>query len=198
MTAVVSQGNSKLGKLPNVSLVPGRDCTNCKACISTCYALKAYRAWPTVKANWGANSDLLRSDPDKYFADVRAYLERAQPTLFRIHVAGDFVSLEHVLEWILVALDFPGTRFLAFTKSFDYLPDSPAELPDNLSVVVSLFPSMALPAHLESYPIAFAGELTDYATPRATDAIDCPGNCETCGVCWSLGKKGLDVSFPFH
>ena len=141
--SVVSPGNSKLGKLPNVSLVPGRDCRNCKACIGTCYAMKAYKAWPSVKANWTENSDLLRTDPDAYFTEVRAYLTRTSPVLFRIHVAGDFVSLDHILDWVLVAQDYPSVRFLAFTKSFDLLPD-PTELPRNLSVVVSLFPGMEL------------------------------------------------------
>ena len=196
---VVSPGNSKLGKLPNVSLVPVRDCTNCKACAKECYALKALKAWPSVKQSWTTNSDLLRADPDKYFREVAFYLAKHSPRFFRIHVAGDFISRRHLAGWLRIARAFPNTRFLAFTKSFAFLP-AHKSLPDNVSLVVSLFPSMKAPRHA-GYSIAYAGDPMDYKgrhRARALAAIDCPGNCENCGACWSLARHVLDVVFPMH
>lgn len=192
----ISSGNSKLPGIPNVSGVPGRDCRNCSSCLSVCYAQKAYKAWPSVTKAWDDNSELLRSNPARYFSEVCDYLDKHKPRWFRIHVAGDFISPEHVDQWILVALEYPDTRFLAFTKSFDCLP-SQACFPPNLQIVLSIFPDMALPKH-KGYAIAFAGEASEYTDPRAERALECPGLCSTCGACWSLSQKGIDVRFSLH
>jgi len=196
---IVSPGNSKLGRLPNVSLIPGKDCTNCSKCATSCYALKAFRAYPSVNKSWTDNSETLRNNPAEYFAEVRAYLSRHTPVLFRIHVAGDFITQEHLDQWLEIAKEFPSTRFLAFTKSFAFLPLHSA-LPENMSLVVSMWPGMKAPAR-KGYAIAYAGDAADYQgshNKRAAAAVDCPGNCDTCGICWSLAKKGQDVIFPFH
>jgi len=161
--------------------------------------LKAFRAYPSVSKSWNDNSETLRNNPTRYFAEVRAYLFKHNPVLFRIHVAGDFISQDHLDQWLEIAKEFPGTRFLAFTKSFEFLPVH-STLPKNMSLVVSMWPGMEAPTR-KGYAIAYAGQAADYQgnhNKRAAAAVDCPGNCDTCGICWSLAQKNLDVLFPFH
>lgn len=46
MTEVkISRGNSKLGGIPNISLIPVKDCANCDARKNTCYALKSWKQY---------------------------------------------------------------------------------------------------------------------------------------------------------
>ena len=194
-------------KVPNNSLLMGRDCgPGSKHCIGSCYAVKAFKAYPSVKISWQGNSELLRTKPEEYFGAICNYLTRAQPAMYRIHVSGDFISKAHFGRWVQIAERYPGTSFLAFTKSYRYLPADSNTLPSNFQPVLSLFRSMVgtpedIPAHLlDSYPLAFAGGRWEYWDTdywfRARDAIDCTGICSAkeCSLCW----RGFDVHFPIH
>lgn len=193
----ISPGNMKMPGIPGTSIRPVADCVNCSECASVCYAMKAYRAYPSARNAWKQNSTLLRYDMASYFEQLASWLDRKQPTWFRIHVAGDFISAEHVDNWVLIAELFPNTRFLAFSKAFQFLPAT-ASFPSNLQIVLSLFPDMGVPDHA-GYARAYAGELENYPTDRrCAKALHCPGNCATCGVCWSLSQRGLDVRFSLH
>ena len=65
----ISLANSKLGKIPNISGVPVKDCINCKECRKDCYALKAYNQYPAVRKAWLSNSKLIRHNLDKAYKD---------------------------------------------------------------------------------------------------------------------------------
>jgi len=41
MKVKISIGNTKMGKIPSVSLPPIKSCGNCKDCASKCYANRA-------------------------------------------------------------------------------------------------------------------------------------------------------------
>ncbi len=192
----ISKGNSKVGNIPNFSIRPVSDCTNCKTCSKTCYALKAWKQYPNVRKAWTTNSQNAHKGN---LSEVREYLEKHNPEYFRIHVAGDFFSREYWNAWLDIVTDFPSVKFLAFTKSFDSVRGS--AIPSNLSLVQSAFPGMHESQFRTDQPIAFAGDAGNYAPwmeSRCKNAIECPGNCETCGACWSLAQKGLDVHFNLH
>src|SRR5210317_1681177 len=92
----ISPKNSKLGKIPNVSTIPVKDCGDCDHCRSDCYALKAWRQYPAVRKAWGNNSKAFRQDSAAAVAQVTDYLLKKKPRFFRIHVAGDFLDQTHV------------------------------------------------------------------------------------------------------
>jgi ferredoxin len=195
MTIRISDGNSKLGSIPNFSLRPILDCPNCTACAKDCYAIKAFRMYPAVKLAWSANAKAIRQS-DAWIADAEAYLAKHKPAFFRIHVAGDFVSAKYFLQWVEIAKRFPAVRFLAFTKAFDQTKG--VKLPANFQLINSAFPGMTMPT---SKPIAFAGEPAEYTgalRKRAERALVCPGVCDACGACWSLSQSKRDVRFPIH
>lgn len=198
MKTKISAGNNKLGTIANISLTPGRTCSTeaCKTCLTGgCYAMKSYRMYKNVRACWDNNTDLalnaldvMESDLMKYFSSMNA------PRFFRIHVAGDFVTREYAEMWARVAAANPSTNFLAFTKQWNVIRG--IEFPANVSIVLSSWPGTVIPEDLrELYSVAW---LDDGSEEIPENAIECPGNCANCGVCWSLAKMHMDVKFAKH
>jgi hypothetical protein len=198
MQTKISAGNNKLGTIANISLTPGRTCSAeaCKTCLTGgCYAMKSYRMYKNVRTAWDANTNLALTALDVMEADLMASFGAVTaPRFFRIHVGGDFVSREYAAMWARVASANPNTNFLAFTKQWDMVRG--IEFPANFSLVLSSWPGTEIPADLrELYSVAW---LDDGSEDVPEDAIECPGNCATCGVCWSLAKRHLDVKFAKH
>lgn len=192
MTIKISPGNDKLGTaIPNVSLIPIKDCANCDYCRKDCYALKPWRRYKQTRASWTNNSQQFRADPFEAARDVIAQLNRKKklPRFFRIHVAGDFLNQEHVMCWARVAHMFPGIKFLAFTKrhNLDF-----AAMPKNVTVIFSQWPGMPDKTP-KGFNRAWMQDGTETRIPE--DALECPGNCESCGACWGIDR---DVWFHKH
>lgn len=201
MNIKISRGNSKLGEIPNISLIPVKDCANCESCKDSCYALKAWKMYPRTRAAWRINSRAFRDDLQQAMSEVlKWFMDKSHntPRFFRVHVAGDFLSQQHVNFWMLVADTIPGVKFLAFTKRHDLLY---RQAPANLQVVLSMFPGMPEPRGFSTWlPRAWVSE--DKAGNKESrvpsDAIECPGHCDSCAMCWHLKDLGRDVVFPFH
>lgn len=197
----ISPGNTKLGTIPNVSLIPVADCGNCDSCKDSCYALKAWKMYPEVRKMWRGNSKAFRENSFIAIQDVQDYFisrKKNLPRFFRIHVGGDFLGQTHVDAWCALARTWKEVKFLAFTKMhhLDY-----SRVPENMQVVLSMFPTMEEPqAGNSQMPKAWvmkdrAGNLE---TRVPDGAIECPGNCETCAMCWHLGTLKRDVVFDLH
>lgn len=198
MITHISKGNIKVGTIPNISLTPGRTCSPeaCKTCLTGgCYAMKSYRQYPAVRRAWDENTAQAVDNPAGMEADLMAYFGRLNaPRFFRVHVGGDFVTREYAAMWARVAAANPGTCFLAFTKQWEMVRG--VNFPENFSLVLSSWPGTTIPADLRArYSVAW---LDDGGEEIPADAIECPGNCSNCGVCWSLAKRGLDVKFKKH
>lgn len=66
MQVKISQGNSKMGSIPSVSLPAGVTCRSDCECNKKCYAKRLERLRPSVKAAYQSNLDLLNSNRDTY------------------------------------------------------------------------------------------------------------------------------------
>lgn len=200
-TVKISPGNRKLGTIPNVSLIPVADCGNCEACKSSCYALKAWKMYPATRAMWRNNSKEFREAPFTAMLSVHEYFQGKKmnlPRFFRIHVGGDFLNQNHVLAWCSLARTWVDVKFLAFTK-MHHLDYSMA--PANMQVVLSMFPLMEEPqAGNSSLPKAWVmkDKEGNIESRVPGNAIECPGNCESCAMCWNLNTLDRDVVFDFH
>ena len=190
MKVKIASGNSKLGKIPNVSIIPVKDCGNCESCKKDCYALKAWKQYPSTRAAWSHNSALFRANPAQACQDVADYCQTKKPRFFRWNVAGDILGQAHLDGIKRTAKDCPETKFLIFTKMHGL---KYGKLPPNLKVVFSMFPSMAKPRGNVSR--AWYQDGTEKRIP--TTAIECTGFCEACGMCWGL-PGGQDVYFIAH
>ena len=190
-TVKISEGNSKTGKISSVSMTPVKSCGNCGSCKSKCYVLKYYKQYPNVRKAYDSNYELAMNYRAKYFIQIAQYLRKKGPKYFRFHISGDILDQMYLNSMISTAKNYPKTRFLCFTKmhSLEF-----KNMPDNLTVVLSMFPSMDKPKH--RLPIAWYQDNTESRVPE--NAIHCPGNCETCGMCWELPKMNRDVVFNAH
>ena len=187
----ISDGNSKLGILPNISLTPCAACRPDAPCKAQCYARKAFRQYTTVRKAWNGNLRVARSAPDRYFRAIRTYLAKYRPGFFRWHVAGDILGQAYLAEMKAIAREFPGIRFLAFTKRHEL---SFRQVPENLTIVFSMWPQWGNAR--KHMPRAWYQDGTETRVPN--NALQCPGHCEGCGLCWALPELGRDVVFNKH
>lgn len=187
MKPYISSGNRKM-TLPTFSLPSKQTCPGCTAlCLKTCYAAKAERAYPQVLPC--RKNNLKASKLTGFTGQMIEAIKAKGKQWFRIHESGDFYSQWYLDKWIAIAKALPEVKFLAFTKSFhlDY-----SKLPKNLVVIWSVFPDTDK-ASIPPGTRAYAGE---YKPRRKT--LECPGNCDSCLVCWGIHKLNLDVHFQIH
>ena len=204
---VIDKGNHKTGvNIPVFNLPPIVTCGgNCKACKSRCYAIKDYVNYrvKAVSTNHVRNMVALQTDFEKAFADLDKWLTRHKPAFFRIHASGDYGLIingdkfKYGRMWEELAKRHPETCFLSFTKCYDVAREIKFDELPNFEMVLSEWTDeLVAPEDLKKR----------YRTSRAvnelSDARDnemiCPGNCETCGMCWNLSKTGHDVAFEIH
>ena len=194
----ISRGNIKLGNVPNISMVPGSSCPRGVPCLGQgCYALKSIRRFRDVGAAWRRNEELAKHHPDSYFMQIAAHVAEAKPRLFRWHVAGDILGADYLRGMCRIAAGNPGTHFLAFTKNFEVVNDYEDRevIPSNLVVVYSGWPGMSF-LNPHGHRIAWMQNGAETRVPK--DALECPGNCESCGMCYELDRLGRDVVFHKH
>ena len=195
----ISDGNSKLGTIPQVNLPcistcrPGLPCAKA----GQCYALKAWQQYPATRAAWSRNLLAYSFDRADYFAQVKAYLAKRKPAYFRWHSSGDILDRAYLDGMVQVALAFPATRFRAFTKQYAlvnaYLA-SGHTFPANLLVGFSAWPGLEMD-NPHGLPVAWLYDRKnlDLRIPDGTRV--CPGSCRRCKVCWLTDG---DVVFHKH
>ena len=190
----VSKGNSKMGKIPSFSLLPGVTCSKeaCATCLKEgCYAAKLCRIYPTVRNAYTENTDLVRNG--EFMQQMFDWLNKYRPAYFRVHVSGDFDNVGYACCWAELAERFPGTQFLAFTKQFDIVRS--VTFPDNFRVVLSSWGDSLPPEDLmQRYPVTY---VDDGKTAFPEDTFRCAGDCEHCRKCWEVGA-GESVTFGKH
>lgn len=194
----ISPGNTKLGAIPSVSLPPIITCPKGCPCAKKCYAAKLCRLYPSVKKAYQRNLNILNSDWDEYWRQVRSAVSTAR--YFRFHVAGDFPNAGYFEETVITAVKNPHTEILAFTKQYDIVNDFITvyrELPKNLHVIFSEWDGATVPNpyNLPTAAVIFKGQQPD------PNWKICGGNCAECacrGVgCWEL-KNGETIAFYEH
>jgi len=197
---IISDGNMKLGGIPNLSLLPGTTCRPDAPCIGKlCYARKAL-IYPETKDAWLHNTYLALLHRAFFFRSVREWIEENKPPYFRWHVGGDIPDEGYLEAMCDLAVQCPGTRFMAFTKRHEITRATP----DNLQIVFSLWPRW--PQVILKYRRYAHMQDGTVTIPKTRKPFDCPGNCSTCAkdlsiehpACWMLREWGRDVVFMKH
>lgn len=182
-------------------------------CESICYA-KRVISTPPVWEMWKVNSqsERLPGAEDPLPEDAK---------LVRIHVSGDFTSVEYIEDWISLAEGRPEVRFFGYTRSWRVTELLPSLERLRALSNVQLFASMdksieELPpqdwrrAWIENDPrcnlaavnmqevhntetLGFVNPERGYVCPEETGRKP---NCQACGYCIS-GRKN-DVIFLLH
>lgn len=200
--ATVSKGNSKLGRIPNISLPPIVTCNGCAdVCGKTCYAAKFYKMWPTVKNAWDSNLDQATYDRVGYFSDITTKLLRMKNVkFFRWHVSGDIIDFNYFAHMVDVSRRIDHIKFLVFTKQFSIVNTfieqiGAHRIPNNLQIIFSAWPGLEMD-NKYNFRVAWMNDGTDSRIPE--DAFECAGDCTQCSACFSLDKIGKDVVFHKH
>lgn len=197
MNLHISKGNMKLGNIPNVSLPPVISCLPGAACSKKCYAMKAWRMYPSVRKAWLDNLELWRDYPGRYELEARAYLVEKKPKYFRWHVSGDIPDLEYYKMMVKLAEQCKKTKFMAFTKRWDLLAPLLPRPPKNLQIIFSQWPGMLCSYETGKVRKAwvFDPKYIDVRIPYKRVRM-CPGSCSTCKFCYHPAKK--DILFHVH
>lgn len=204
----ISKGNRKTGaRVPSVSLIPVADCGNCKACRGGCHDVRHDVIWPPQKASRAKNSAIARTDPERFFQEIKKTLKKSK--FFRFHVGGDILNKNYFAGIVAAAKEFPACKILVFTKMFDLINAWIAEngpLPENLKLIFSDWRGLEMenPYNLPvSSPVWFDkdGNEIERGPHTSNNCTWCPGSCEDCALqncgCWNL-KPGETVLFEAH
>jgi hypothetical protein len=119
MGVFLSSDNQKLGAIMSLSLPAGRvfrDATCPGAtefCEKICYALHGYIQFQEYIyfLNWA----YIRLFPERFF---KAVTQAKLSPVFRIHVGGDFFSLEYLELWMRIIEARPDVRFFTYTRNW--------------------------------------------------------------------------------
>lgn len=195
----LSPGNHKLGQIPNISLPPIKTCKGCETvCGPYCYANRFYRMYPDVRNAWDHNLEHAERDLTGYFEDIRlALTEKIIYKFFRWHVGGDIISPLYFYKMVVLAENLPEINFLVFTKQYDLINAARDEevFAKNLQVVFSAWPGKEM-INPHGFKVAWLQNGKETRIPES--AIECPGACDSCGMCWQLDKLDRDVVFDLR
>lgn len=181
----VAPRNTRYGKVPNVSLIPVRDCgANSRYCKNYCYGVRNFGMYENTRKAWAANSIQFRRDPVDACKQVEDVLRQRPriPSMFRIHVAGDFLNQNHIDAWSGLARRLSSTKFLAYTKRDDL---DFSQRPMNFEVMASQWPN----APLLIIKGVSRKAWIDHDRRRPNKAFQCrydinKTTCDTCKFCW--------------
>lgn len=203
--AMISQGNSKLGDMPNIS-VPVSVCNPNLPCRTNCYARKGNFTYTNVKNGFEANLLEFKTNPEQYFNSIIDYLDNESVIYkyFRWHTSGDIVNMNYLIGMVQVAEACPQTKFLAYTKKFRlvnmYLSVHKT-LPSNLTIVFSGWDKDFQVSNPYNLPVTYINFTTKKMQGKNAnfqeDAKRCPGDCRHCKMCWHL-QAGETLVFNQH
>ena len=180
----ISMGNTKIGRVMNVSLPPILTCANCSECRKYCYDVKACLQYPeTVIDARIRNLVILLKDRDGYFDRIREKLARRRKNLFfRWHVAGDIIDIDYFDRMVKLAKEFPAFVFWTYTKNYKVVNEwirqhgGKEAIPSNLHIMFSEWRGMEMvnPYDMPEFRVVFKD---DQVKPTG---FYCPGNCDIC------------------
>ena len=152
---MVKNGNIKIGntmwswnKLAGSGVIAGCKGTcgeHCVGCYnadnprkSPCYVFKSYNLYgwdhSSIVKGHIRNTNIMRSDINKAFNDIRLQLKRAKkkPSAVRIHASGEIESTQELMKWIETAVMSPDTPFYVYTKAYEILDEVLSSINTNM------------------------------------------------------------------
>ena len=196
MKLCISDGNKKLGKLPNISMPSYLSCPGkSKWCQKKCYANRYEKMYPRCTPAYIRNMAISKT-PD--FIDVIiTKIKKMGGPYFRIHPSGDFYSTEYIDKWVNICQSLPDTLFCVYTRSW-IIPELLSSLNKlkklkNFQLFFSVDPTMPLPPE---------GRVAFIETDKRSNGIMCleqtrkKNTCLECGYCYKNTKK--NVIFKIH
>jgi len=195
----ISNGNSKMGSIPSVSLLPFLTCPSCckSTCGEKCYAAKLAKLRPSVLSSYAKNTAIAIHRPEQFFMEIELVMSMSK--YFRFHVSGDIMNRAYFARMIQACIHNPGCQVLVFTKQYEIVNkwiEDHGKLPKNLHILFSGWANLS-PINPYNLP-----ETNVYGKEGPQESwLLCGGNCETCACrglgCWQA-KNGDTIAFKLH
>lgn len=177
----VTNGNRKIGRVMNVSLLPIFTClTRCNGCRFFCYDIKACMQYKNVLLARVRNTVLLWCNRNAYFEQIEQRIARRRKNkFFRWHVAGDIIDGDYLQRMIDIARHHPDFIFWTYTKQYHIVNRhcdkfGKESIPGNLSIMFSQWDGIEM-VNPYNFP-----EFRVYDDISNVTEHRCPGNCEVC------------------
>lgn len=204
----LTTGNTKMGRVLNISLPPPRTCSHVLPCyVKGCYAMRsAYNLYSEVRKAWDGNIEVWDASRSRYCDAVNAAIDKVKPDLFRWHVGGDIPGwmddADLYLRYVVceTAERHPDVRFWMTTKKHAVITRNAAcvRRRPNLAVMLSMWPGLECNARTRRvWPTAWLDDPKNPDPRIPKDARPCSGRCDTCAACWGM-KAGESVVFKKH
>ena len=176
----ISDGNSKIGDVLNVSLPAIVTCgANCSHCMGTCYDIKACMQYKNVMRARARNYVIWMKEPDRYFNEIDiAMNKRRNNKYLRFHVSGDIPSYDYFDRMVNLARNHPDFTIWTYTKQYDIVNgwvSRNGAYPSNLVIMYSQWPGLEMvnPHGAPEFRVVLKGQ----EKPKGNY---CPGDCNVC------------------
>ena len=187
--AELSRWNSKLGVIPSFSLPVLKTCPGkTEFCSRLCYGLKGRFTRQRIRELVQNNLEASRQ-PDFAERMIREIL-KAKPEAFRLHVIGDFYSVEYVEKWLEIADRLPDVKFFGSTRSWRVLGlrDAVTRLRDLPNVYLRASIDLS---HLDQPSHSWGVWSIEGKGDPCPHDYSLADNCITCKKCWQT--KDSDI-----
>jgi len=192
MNLCISQGNKKLGKLPNISMSSYTSCPGkSEWCVKKCYASKYEKIYPQCIPAYMRNMEISKS-PD-FVNIIIDKVKKISGPYFRIHTSGDFYNIKYIEKWIEICQSLPNILFSVYTRSW-IIPELLSSLKElnklkNVQIFLSTDPTMDLPP--DGFRIAFIEEDERAKGIMCLYDSGLKNACSDCGYCFKNNKKNV-------
>ena len=182
----ISNGNSKIGRVLNVSLVPIETCGGCIGgrcrCWEICYDIKACVQYVNVIRARVRNTIIAMNDRDRFFDDIdKAMNRRRKNKYLRFHVGGEIPDFDYFCRMVDIAKRHPDFKVWTYTKCYwivnQYCDQFGRDaIPDNFTIMFSEWRGydMDNPYNFPEFRVVFKDDAVRPA------GFYCPGNCDIC------------------
>ncbi|MCK4387794.1 MAG: hypothetical protein KAW00_03385 [Dehalococcoidia bacterium] len=185
----VSRWNTKLGVLPSFSLPVLKTCPGkTEFCSRLCYGLNGRFARQRVREIYQSNLEV--SKQADFVERIVRELLKTKPEAFRLHVVGDFYSVEYVEKWLEIADRVPDIKFFGSTRSWRVpgLRDAVTRLRDLPNVYLRASIDFS---HLDKPSCSWGVWSIEGEGDPCPHDYGLIENCITCKKCWQ--NKDSDI-----
>lgn len=176
----LSNGNSKIGKVLNVSLPAILTCgANCKQCRKYCYDIKACMQYKNVMLARARNYVLLQRNPWRFWKELQNAMDKRKDNKYlRFQVGGDIVDIVYLHGMVTTARFNPDWKVWTYTKQYDivnrYITIC-GKLPENMTIMYSEWKGLEMenPYNQPEFRVIMKGD-------EKPEGHYCPGNCDIC------------------
>lgn len=187
-----SKGNSKIGKVLNVSTASGLNCGNCTHCLPFCYDIKACLRFPEVMTARAENAALAMYDRDRFFAEIdKKMSNRKKNKYFRWHQGGEILDYEYFCEMVENAKRHSDYECIwTYTKMYwivnryvmEHGNSRKTAIPANMVIMFSEWDGLTIdnPYNFPIFTVKLAAGNVNHEESFFEKLWKCPGNCDVC------------------